>query len=119
MKELANIAGALSDESRLRALAALRDGELCLCQLIALLQLAPSTVSRHMDVLHEAGLVTRRKQGRWHYFSLADRQTSAVARQALRWCLPHLSDNDAPMKDQRRLQQLRQLPLEEVCACYR
>ncbi len=119
MKELANIAAALSDENRLRALAALQQGELCLCQLIALLQLAPSTVSRHMELLHQAGLVTRRKEGRWHYFQLADRQASPRVRQALRWCLAHLAENDAPIQDQQRLKQLRRLTLEEVCACYR
>ncbi len=73
MTDLVNVARALADESRVRALLALRGGELCLCQIIELLGLAPSTVSKHMDVLFRAGLVERRKEGRWHYFQLAGR----------------------------------------------
>ena len=58
------IAKALSEKSS--------DRELCLCQLIDLLGLAPSTVSKHMTVLQQAGLVQRLKQGRWHFYRLAE-----------------------------------------------
>ncbi len=70
MQRLLDIAQALSDLTRVRALVALRDGELCLCHLIGLLKLAPSTVSKHLDLLVRAGLVERRKEGRWAYFRL-------------------------------------------------
>ena len=72
MKEFLSITKAMGDESRLRALLALAGGELCLCQIIELLGLAPSTVSKHMAVLHHAGLVETRKQGRWIFYSLAE-----------------------------------------------
>ena len=65
MREILSITKALSDESRLRALIAVKDGELCLCQIIQVLGLAPATVSKHMDTLERAGLVERRRQGRW------------------------------------------------------
>lgn len=45
---------ALADENRLRILCALREGELCVCEVIALLELAPSTVSKHLSVLRAA-----------------------------------------------------------------
>ena len=51
MQQVLTIAKAIGDESRARALFALREGELCLCQIIDLLKLSPSTVSKHMDVL--------------------------------------------------------------------
>ncbi|GIW77819.1 MAG: hypothetical protein KatS3mg104_2882 [Phycisphaerae bacterium] len=50
-KPFLNITKALSDETRVRALLALREGELCLCQIIEMLGMAPSTVSKHMDLL--------------------------------------------------------------------
>ena len=57
IRDLTRTGKALGDPQRVRALAALRGGELCLCRLIALLRLAPSTVSKHMSLLIQAGLV--------------------------------------------------------------
>jgi ArsR family transcriptional regulator len=119
MKQLAAIAGALADPARLRALAALREGELCLCQLITLLELAPSTVSRHMDVLHRAGLVERRKQGRWHYFKLAGREAPPAVRGALRWVLAGIGKEPEAAADAQRVCCLRDQDLKEIAACYR
>ncbi len=66
------MAKALSDPHRVRALAALRGGELCVCQLIELFGLAPSTVSKHMTILKQAGLVASRKDSRWVYYRLIE-----------------------------------------------
>jgi len=71
MKTLLPILSALADESRLRAFLLLRDQELCVCQIIEVLGLSPSTVSRHMTLLYQAGLVERRKEGKWHYYRIA------------------------------------------------
>lgn len=71
MKEFVAITKALADESRIRALMALRKGELCACQIIELLKLAPSTVSKHMAILKQAGLVESRKKGTWIYYRLS------------------------------------------------
>ena len=70
---------ALSDASRVRALLALGRGEVCVCRLIELLRLAPSTVSKHMALLKQAGLVASRKEGRWIYFRLADEKKDRAA----------------------------------------
>jgi ArsR family transcriptional regulator len=67
---MVEIAKALSDSNRVRALMALRNGELCVCQLIELFKLAPSTVSKHMSILKQAGLVESRKDSRWVYYRL-------------------------------------------------
>ncbi len=119
MQPFLDITKALSDETRVRALAALREGELCLCHIIGLLELAPSTVSKHMDLLVRAGLVDRRKAGRWAHFHLADRNASATARHALRWVLEALADNAAIAKDVQRLAGLRRKNPQELAACYR
>jgi len=119
MREFLAITKALGDESRLRALLLLRDGELCLCQIIDLLALAPSTVSKHMDLLLQAGLVQRRKQGRWHYFRLADRGAAPAARRALKWVLESLEDEPLVLGDAKRLCCVRRKDPAELSACYK
>jgi len=58
MREVMDVLKALADENRARLLFALRGGELCVCQLIALLDLAPSTVSKHLTILRAARLIS-------------------------------------------------------------
>jgi DNA-binding transcriptional ArsR family regulator len=117
--ELVEIAKALSDPSRVRVLAALRDGELCLCHLIGLLELAPSTVSKHVDQLRQAGLVEIERRGKWRYFRLARREASPAARWALGWVLDTLRDDPGAREDAERLAHLRGLDAQEMTACYR
>jgi DNA-binding transcriptional ArsR family regulator len=119
MRSFLGITKALSDETRVRALLALRDGELCLCHVVGLLELAPSTVSKHLDILCQAGLVERRKEGRWCHFRLAERSTEPMVRHALRWVLEALADNATIAKDAQRLAGLRRKDLQELGACYR
>ncbi len=119
MKPVLEITKALADETRLRALLALRGGELCLCHLVALFELAPSTMSRHMDLLWRAGLVTRRKEGRWAYFRLARREASTAVREALHWVLAALADDPRIVADAERIGELRQKDISELTICYR
>lgn len=119
MKSFLTITKALSDETRVRALLALRGGELCLCQIIELLGMAPSTVSKHMDLLYQAGLVERRKQGRWQYFRLAGHDASTVAQKAIRWTLEALANEPRVNADAKTLCCIRRKDLKEVSACYR
>ena len=72
MREVLAITNALADESRVRALMALTGGQLCVCQIAELLQLAPSTVSKHLYILRQGGLVESRKKGRWIFYSLPE-----------------------------------------------
>ncbi len=119
MQQIVDLAKALADPARVQALLALREGELCLCQLIDLLALAPSTVSRHMDLLHRAQLVERRKQGRWHYFKLAQRSAEPAVRGALRWVLTSLAQQEHAQTVSLRISEVKEKDLQEVCACYR
>lgn len=70
MKQTAQLFKALSDETRLRILALLTAGELCVCDLMAVLELPQSTVSRHLAYLRNASLVEDRRQGVWMYYRL-------------------------------------------------
>jgi len=71
MKSAARIFKALADETRLRILLLLTRGELCVCDLMAVLELPQSTVSRHLATLRHAGWVEDRRQGVWMYYKLA------------------------------------------------
>ena len=65
MLEFMHITKALADENRIRILLALHQkGELCVCHLIDLLELAPSTVSKHLFLLKNTRLIVARKDGR-------------------------------------------------------
>jgi DNA-binding transcriptional ArsR family regulator len=119
MRSILKIARAVGDQNRLRALLALREGELCLCHLIALLELAPSTVSKHLELLVGAGLVQRRKVGRWAYFRFAGRQAPPVVRQALQWILDAVANDPAIAGDAKRLAALRERDVKELAVCYR
>jgi len=62
---------ALSDETRLRILCLLLEGELCVCDIMAVLQLPQSTISRHLAYLKNSGWVDDRRCGVWMYYSIA------------------------------------------------
>lgn len=72
MKSVAQLFKALSDETRLRILALLAAGELCVCDLMAILDLPQSTVSRHLAYLRNNGLVADRREGVWMYYRLTE-----------------------------------------------
>lgn len=62
---------AFSDRTRLRVLSLLKTGETCVCDLVSTLGVPQAKVSRHLAYLRRAGLVLARKEGLWHYYSLA------------------------------------------------
>lgn len=72
MKDLINIFKALSDETRLRIIKLLEHGELCVCDIVAALDMIQPKVSFHLGVLKEAGLIRDRKQGRWIHYCIDD-----------------------------------------------
>ncbi len=72
MQDLMNILKALSEETRLRILKLLENGELCVCDIVSALDMVQPKVSFHLSVLKEAGFLKDRKQGRWTHYSLDD-----------------------------------------------
>ncbi len=114
MQDFLYITKALSDENRVRVLMALTAGELCVCQIIELLQLAPSTVSKHMSILKQARLVESRKCGKWVYYSLPGSAPAAVA-EAIKWVRKHLVSEATVIRDAKNLKLIiKQHPLD-VC----
>jgi len=73
MSELTTIFKALSDETRLRIIKLLEQGELCVCDITAALDMVQPKVSFHLSALKEAGLIKDRKQGKWIHYSLSEK----------------------------------------------
>jgi ArsR family transcriptional regulator len=80
MKTTAHLFKALSETIRLRILALLIEGERCVCDLMAVLDLPQSTVSRHLATLRTAGWIKGRRQGLWMYYRLAEAENPVQQR---------------------------------------
>lgn len=115
MFEFLNITKALAEENRVRILLALQVEELCVCQIIELLELAPSTVSKHMSVLRQARLVDSRKDGRWMYYRLADSNAPRVVSEAIAWVKKSLSSNERIRQDAIKLKEILKIDREVLC----
>ncbi|MFO7956096.1 MAG: metalloregulator ArsR/SmtB family transcription factor [Candidatus Brocadiia bacterium] len=115
LDQVQRLAGALADPTRLRVLNALRGGELCVCQITELAGLAPSTVSRHMSVLSDAGLVKARKDGRWVYYSLPEEPDEVLIGPALEWALRAVERTEQAKEDGRALRKIKQCDRAELC----
>ena len=95
---------------RLRILAMLRGGELCVCQMTALLDLATSTVSAHLADLKRAGLVSERKEGRWVFYRLLEEESPMFA------SVWQTVSRDARVQaDAKLLRQIRKVDIAELC----
>jgi DNA-binding transcriptional ArsR family regulator len=119
LHEILSITKALSDETRVRALLSIKEGELCVCQIIEVLGLAPSTVSKHMIVLQQARLVQRRKKGKWHFYRLPEGRDGTAAKRALAWIVKALGNDPRIKEDARKVRAVRKEDLEKLSACYR
>lgn len=109
------ITKALSDPGRVRILLSLRRSELCVCQITELFGLATSTVSKHLSILHHAGLILSRKTERWVYYRLPDKSPPVAVREALDWVQKSLARTDEAAKDAARLKKILKMDLAEIC----
>jgi len=119
MNDLLPITSALADPGRLRILACLRGGEVCACHIIELLALAPSTVSKHMAILRQAGLVEARKDGRWMHYRLAGPGAPDVVARTLEWLWECLDEDAQAAADSKRLKAITGMNPEVLCCSQR
>ncbi len=119
VREILAITKALADESRLRALYALKTGELCLCQIVELLRLAPSTVSKHMAILRRARLIDGRKEGRWIFYRLMGAAVPGEIQEGIDWICGGLTKTKRIQEDSRRLKKILSINREELCKRHR
>jgi len=109
------ITKALADPNRVRILLALRRGELCVCQITELFGFAPSTISKHLSILHQAHLILSHKSERWVYYRLPDRTAAVAVREALDWVHKSLARTDEAAADIKKLKVILQTDLAEIC----
>lgn len=115
MREFMNITKALADENRVRMLLALRAGELCVCQITELFGLATSTISKHLSILYQAGLVDSRKEGRWIYYRLPCKDADEAVRRTLDWVVQTINGEPLIREDAARLKKIRGMDPVELC----
>lgn len=115
---LFRVFAALADPSRVRLLAACFGGERCVCQLVELLELSNATVSKHLAILRDAGLLASRKQGRWVYYRLPD-DPSPEAADAIGFVRRHSGDRDELAADAKQMQRILAVEPVELCRMQR
>jgi len=116
MRDFERALKAAGDPTRTRILKLLDEGGLCVCQVQAVLGLAPSTVSKHLAILKTAGLVTDRRTGKWIEYALVREPANAHARAILDLVRGALDRDPTVRADRRRLRAVRAVPLDELCS---
>lgn len=113
MESILSISKALGEMNRLRAFLALMDTEeLCVCDVGDFLGLAPATVSRHMSILRQAGLIESEKRGRWVYY----RMGAAVDPRLLEWIRHSVRDTGFLAQDTAKIKEIVRLHREnDLC----
>ncbi|MFP4564030.1 MAG: ArsR/SmtB family transcription factor [Spirochaetia bacterium] len=106
LSSIVKIGKAIDHPLRVRALAALRDRELCVCELVELFGLAPSTVSKHMSLIADAGLVNRRRDGKWTYYSIPQDPPPPIAG-AIDMVMSLAAEDEAVAADRRKIENLK------------
>lgn len=87
-KKAAVMFKAFCDENRLRILGLLKDGERCACSLLDEMQITQPTLSHHMKILCDAGVVVGRKEGKWMHYSISEEGLREVRR-----CLDYFAEH--------------------------
>src|SRR5215207_6219120 len=80
VRSLSKVFRALGDETRLRIVALLSHGELCVCHIESALELSQPNASRQLGILKSAGVVDSRRDGTWVYYHLAEQADESVER---------------------------------------
>lgn len=113
LKEKTKIFKALSDPNRLRILKMLQAKHLCVCEITNILNLATSTVSKHLSILRDGGFIIEKKEGRWVNFQInptpPDPRISSILSSLDFW----ISDNDLIFSD---LEKVKNVDRYEVCS---
>lgn len=116
MRDLELVLKAAGDPTRTRILKLLEAGGLCVCQVQVVLGLAPSTVSKHLSILKNAGLVEDRRDGKWIQYALVSGERNPYARPLLALLRGPLDRDPAVVADRKRLREIRKIPLVEICS---
>ena len=99
MREMVKVFKALSDVSRIRIIKMLEVRPLCVCEITEVLQLATSTVSKHLSILRDAGYIMDEKEGKWVNYYLNRDQSSDYIRHLLPLIRTWLPSNEILLND--------------------
>ena len=109
------VSKSIADPSRVRIVKLLEQGELCVCQITAVLALSAATISKHLSILKNAGLLQQRRDGKWVYYRLAGRELNPYAKPSLALISLIPSDDPTLADDLGRLKRVNAVPLQELC----
>jgi len=110
MKELIGILKAISEENRLRILLMLKNRPMCVCEINEVLKIALSTISNHLKLLKNAGLIEDEKDGRWIIYKLV--RTNMYFKRLIEEIESQLKDDPTIVKDREFLSNI----TRESCA---
>jgi len=111
MKSHLKVLKALSDKNRLRIMKMLEARPMCVCEITAVLNLAPSTVSKHLSLLYEAELIEDRKEGRWVNYSLPSKSLIPFVSEMLQLLRFSLKDDPEVLADTEKAKKINRVEL--------
>ncbi len=111
MDRLVKIFKALGDKSRLRIVKMLQSRSLCVCEITSVLELATSTVSRHLSILKEAGIISDKKDGKWVDYHLKTDPKNIFVTAFLPLITYWLADDEQVKADLEKLKSIDQVEL--------
>lgn len=112
MDDFIRVMKALSDPNRVKLLKILQERVMCVCEIQVALGIAQPTVSKHLKVLEESGLIGRRKEGLWVNYNLADGSSSPYAASLL-GNLKHWLKDDEAIRE--LVEKIPGIQREEIC----
>ncbi len=111
-RELVKVFRALGDPNRIRIIKMLEVRELCVCEVREILDLSNSTVSKHLSILYDAGLITQSKDGKWVNYALNSSSENNLVSVLLSLLKTSLVDDDSIRKD---LDRVRGVDRNTIC----
>lgn len=112
--EVEQLLKAIADGNRLRILAVLQSDALCVCQLMGILGLSQSTVSKHLSVLKETGLLVEQQRGKRTFYALRERFPSPWVGDLVRIVLDAVKSSPEVAEDCRLAEFMREFRIETV-----
>lgn len=106
---------AVADPTRVRILKLLEGGEMCVCQIVAVLELTQSTISKHLFLLKMAGLVKERQEKKWVHYSLGGSDAAPYAKRMAGTVKGWLNDDPVIARDRKREALARQMGPADIC----
>ena len=113
MRELVKVFKALADKNRLRILKMLQQKKMCVCELSAALGITQPSVSRHLSLMKDAGLVNDERNGPWIDYELCEENINRYAHVIQSHLIGWINDDPKVKED---LKKIRTLKREELCS---